>query len=53
MHTLTTFGGGAHLTPGYAGCGGDMPQPVSVVQCSGTGEKEIWITALLHGFLQA
>ena len=50
----TSFGGGAHLTPGYAGCGGDMPQPVPVVQQhGGTGEKERWITALLHGFSHA
>ena len=28
MCTPTTFGGGVHLTLGYAGCGGDTPQPV-------------------------
>ena len=40
MHTPTAFGGGAHLTPGYAGCGGDTPKPVPMVQLGGTGEKE-------------
>ena len=39
-------------TPGYARCRGDMSQPVPMVQHSGTGEKERWITALLHGILQ-
>ena len=53
MHTPTTFGGGAHLTPGYVGCGGDTPQPVPMVQHSGIGEEERWIAALLHRFLQA
>ena len=53
MHTPTAFGGSAHLTLGYAGCGGNMPQPVPMVQCGGTGEKEGWITALLCGFWQA
>ena len=48
-----TFRGGVHLAQGYAGCGGNMPQPVPVVQCSGTDEEERWITALLHGVLQA
>ena len=52
MHAPPAFGGGAHLTLGYAGCGDDTPKPVSVVRCSGSGEKERWITALLHGFSQ-
>ena len=52
MHTSTTSGGGVCLTLGYAGCGGDMPQSVHMVQHGGTGEKERWITALLHIFLQ-
>ena len=47
MHPPTTFGGGVHLAPGYARCEGDTPQSFPMVQCSGTGEKERWIAALL------
>ena len=53
MHTPSTFGGDACLTLGYAGCRGNTPQPVPMVQCSCAGEKERWITVLLHRFLQA
>ena len=47
MHSSTTFGGGACLTQGYAGCGEDMPKPVYMVQCSGVGEEKGQITPLL------
>ena len=53
MHTSTTFGGGARLTQGYAGCGGNMPQPVPMVQCGGASVEKGWITVLLCRLLQA
>ena len=53
MHSSTTFGRGVHLTQGYAGHRGDMPQPVSMVQCGGVGVEKVWITLLLCRFLQA
>ena len=53
MHTSTAFGGGAHLPLGYAGCWGNTPQPVPLVQHGGTGEEERWITVLLCGLSQA
>ena len=34
-------------------CRGHLPQPIPMVQCSGTGEEEGWYAALLHGFPQA
>ena len=37
----------------HAGCGGDMPQPVPLVQCSGIGLEKGWNSAFLHGFLWA
>ena len=47
------FGGGAHLSQGYAGHGGDMPQPVPMVQHGGVGAEKGWITLLLCRLLQA
>ena len=52
MHTPTTFGGGACLTHGHAGHGGDMPQPVPMVQHSGVGAEKGWISTLCR-LLQA
>ena len=53
VHTSTTFGGGACLIQGHAGCGGDMPQPVPMVQHSGASVEKGWITTLLCRLLQA
>ena len=33
--------------------GGDTPQPVPLVQCSGIGSEKGWNIARLHGFPQA
>ena len=41
-----------HLTQRHAGCGGNMPQPVPMVQCSGTGLEKRWNSVLLHRLLQ-
>ena len=38
---------------GTAGCGGDTPQPVPMVQCSGASVGKGWITVLLCRLLQA
>ena len=36
---------------GYVGCRCNLPQPISLVQCHGTGEEEGWYAVLLCGFL--
>ena len=41
------------LTQGYAGCWGNMPQPVPMVQCGGVGAEKGWITLLLCRLPQA
>ena len=51
-YSSTAAGAGVHLTPGYVGCRGHMPQPITMVQCCGTGEEERWDTTLLCRFLQ-
>ena len=53
IHTSTAFGEGACLTLVYAGCGGDMPKPVPMVQHGGARVEKGWITVLLCRLLQA
>ena len=53
MNPSTAVGGGTHFTLGYVGHGGDPSQPITMVQCSGTGEEEGWDAALLRVLLQA
>ena len=53
MHSSTTFGGGAHLSQGYAGGGGDTPKPVPMVQHGGVGAEKGQITLLLCRLPQA
>ena len=47
MYTSTLVRGGAHFTLGYAGSGGDLSKPITVVQCGGAGQEEGWNSALL------
>ena len=38
--TSTLVGGGAHITPGYAGDRGNSSEPITVVQCGGLVQEE-------------
>ena len=53
MYSSTTAAGSACLTPRHVGCRGHTPQPIAMVQCCGTGEKERWDAMVLCRFPQA
>ena len=42
-----------HLTQEYAGCEGDTPQPVPVMQCGGIGSEKGWKSTFLRRFMKA
>ena len=41
-HTTSAPGRSVHFTKGHARGRGNTPQPITMVQCSGSSEKERW-----------